>query len=133
MLQHWLFREPSLCFGLPVYLFAASVFPLHLGWTGTSLGSFVGYLIVTAILFSTIDAIAQPAFYAKWRALIPQSFLSLLALGGPAALAFAVGSAVGPIDEALDEEVCAARGTTELDSMEAEADDTYDVTADCAA
>lgn len=132
MLQHWLFREPSLCFGLPVYLFAALLFPLHLGWTGSSLGSFAGYLVAAAILFSIADAIAQPAFYAKWSALIPQSILSLLAIGVPAALAFAAGSAIGPVDEAADGQVCAAQGLAEVDSPEAEADDTYDVTADCA-
>jgi hypothetical protein len=131
MLQHWLFREPTLCFGLPVYLFAALLFPLHLGWTGTSLGSFAGYLVAAAILFSVADAIAQPAFYARWRALVPQSVLSLLALGAPAALAFATGSALGPVDEAEDEQFCAAQGLVELDSAEAEADDTYDLTADC--
>jgi hypothetical protein len=132
MLQHWLLREPSLCFGLPVYLFAAFLFPLHLGWVGTSPGSFVAYLVAAAILFSIADAIAQPAFYRRRGALVPQSFLSLLAIGVPAALAFAAGAALGPVDEAMDEEFCAAQGTAELDSVAAEADDTYDVTADCA-
>ena len=132
MLQHWLLREPSLCFGLPVYLFAAFVFPLHLGWTGTSLASFAAYLIVGAMLFSIADAIAQPAFYRRKGALIPQSVLSFLALGLPAALAFAAGGALGPVDEAMDDEFCAAQGSAELDSVAAEADDTYDITADCA-
>ena len=132
MLQHWLLREPSLGFGLPVYLFAAFLFPLHLGWIGSSLGSFAGYLVIAAILFTIADAIAQPAFYARWRALIPQSILSFLAIGAPAALAFAAGTAIGPVDEAADGQVCAAQGLTEIDSPEAEADDTYDVTADCA-
>ena len=133
MLQHWLLREPSLCFGLPVYLFAAVLFPLHLGWTGASLAGFGAYLLAAAILFSMADAMTQPAFHAKWLALVPQAVLSFLALGVPAALAFGVGLAVGPVDEALDEEVCAARGSAEVDSIEAEADDTYDLTADCAA
>ena len=132
MLQHWLLREPSLCFGPPVYLFAAFLFPLHLGWTGSSLGSFAAYLVTAAILFSLADAIAQPGFYARWRALIPQSVLSLLAIGVPAGLAFAAGTTMGPVDEAADEQVCAVQGLDELDSPEAEADDTYDVIADCA-
>jgi hypothetical protein len=133
MLQHWLLREPSLCFGLPVYLFAALVFPLHLGWTGTSPGSFLGYLVVAAVLFSSVDALAQPGFYARWEAIIPQSVLSLLALAVPALLAFAAGAYLGQVDEAWEGEVCAARGVAELDTIEAEADDTYDITADCAA
>ena len=132
MLQHWLLREPSLSFGVPVYLFAALLFPLHLGWIGASPLELVGYLAIAAILFSTADAIAQPALYRRWVALLPQAVLSMLALAVPAALAFAVGSLAGPVDEASDEEVCASQGMAEVDTLDAEADDTFDVTADCA-
>jgi hypothetical protein len=132
MFQYWLLREPSLCFGLPVYLFAAILFPLHLGWTGSPLLSFIGYVVIAAVLFSVVDAVFQPTFYPKWLAVIPQSILSLLALVVPAALAFSLGSALGPVDEAMDEETCARQGSAEVDSIEAEADDTFDLTADCA-
>ena len=132
MLQHWLLREPSLAFGLPVYLCAAVLFPFHLGWTGASLLSLAGYLLVAAALFSLADAVAHRALYLKWAALIPQTVLSLLALALPAALAFSIGAALGPIDEALDEEECARQGVAEVDTIDAEADDTFDVTADCA-
>lgn len=133
MFQHWLLREPSLCFGLPVYLFAAFLFPLHLGWTGASLVGFASYLVFAAALFSIVDAALQPSFYPRLASVIPQSFLSFLALAVPAGLAFAVGGAVGPVDEALDEGVCASQGASEADTAEAEADDTFDVTADCIA
>ena len=131
MFQHWIMREPTLAFGLPVYAFAAILFPLHLGWIGTSWRDFAGYLVIAAILFSLVDALTQPASYPKWSSVIPQSLLSLMALAVPAVLAFALGSVVGPVDEALDEEVCASQGVAEADSVEAEADDSYDLSADC--
>ena len=133
MLQYWLLREPSLCFGLPVYLAAAILFPLHLGWTDAGLLALAGYLVVAAVLFSLADALTQPALYRRWVAVVPQSLLSLLALAVPAALAFALGAALGPIDEALDEEACASHGAAEVDTVEAEADDTFDVSPDCSA
>jgi hypothetical protein len=132
MLQQWLLREPSLSFGLPVYVCAAILFPLHLGWIGTSPLGFAGYLAIAAVLFSLADAIAQPAFYRRVIALVPQAILSMAALALPALAAFAIGSAVGPVDEALDEGVCASQGTAEIDTLDAESDDTFDVTADCA-
>ena len=133
MLQHWLLREPSLCFGLPVYLFAAFLFPLHLGWTGSSPLSFVGYVVFAAVLFSVVDAFVQPTFYPQWLAVVPQSILSLLlVLVVPAVLAFSIGSALGAIDETMDEAACARQGSAEVDSVEAESDDTFDMTPDCA-
>jgi len=131
MLQHWLLREPSLSFGVPVYLCAAIVFPIHLGWTGTSLPAFAGYLAAAAMLFAIGDAWRDWKLYDRWQALVPQSFLTLLALAVPAALAFSVGALAGPVDEALDEGICATQGSAEIDTAEAEADDTFDVTPDC--
>ena len=131
MLQRWIFREPSLAFGLPVYLFAAILFPLHLGWIGVSLLAFAAYLVIAAALFSVVDALVQPKFYPRWPSVIAQSLLSLLALAVPAALAFGIGATVGPVDEAFDEEVCASQGDAEADTVEAESDDTFDVTPDC--
>ena len=131
MLQHWLFREPTLTLGVPVYICAAILFPLHLGWTGASWLAFAGYLVIAAALVSVADALEQPTFYPGWLSLIPQSLLTLLALAMPAALAFGMGSIVGPVDEAMDEQVCASRGAAEIDTPETEADDTFDVTPDC--
>lgn len=132
MLQHWLVREPSLSFGLPVFVFAAVVFPLHLGWTGASIPAFGGYLLLAAILFAAGDAHRHWRFYDGWAMVGSQAILTFFALAVPAVLAFSIGSLVGPVDEALDESVCASRGTTEVDTPTAEADDAFDVTPDCA-
>ena len=131
MFQHWIFREPALAFGLPVYVFAAILLPLHIGWIGASFLEFSGYLVVAAVLFAIADALFQPTLYPRLLSVIPQSFLSLLALAVPAALAFWLGSIAGPIDEALDEGVCASQGAAESDTVEAESDDTFDMTPDC--
>jgi hypothetical protein len=133
MLHYWLLREPSLSFSVPVFLCAALLFPLHLGWIGASPLDLVAYLAIAAVLFSITDSLLQPELYRRWDALIPQALLSMLALAVPAALAFAVGSLAGPVDEASDEEACASRGMAEVDTLDAESDDTFDVTADCAA
>ena len=131
MLHRWLFHEPSLSFGVPVFVCATAVFPLHLGWIGTSVPGFIAYLVVAAVLFSLADALLHPYFYARWEALVAQACICMCGLVVPAALMFAVGSAFGPVDEALDEEVCASQGAREADSVGADADDTFDVTADC--
>ncbi len=133
MLQRWLFREPSLSFGVPVFVCAAVVFPLHLGWTGATPGELLIYLAIAAALFSLADALGQSDFYDRWHAVIMQSLLSLCALALPALLAFAIGSAAGPVDEAFDEGICASQGAMEADDAIAESDDTFDVTADCIA
>jgi len=132
MLQHWLLREPSLSFGLPVFVCAAVVFPLHLGWTGASMAAFGGYLLLAAILFAAGDAHRDWRFYDGWAMVGSQAILTFFALAVPAVLAFSIGSLVGPVDEAFDERVCASRGATEVDTPAAEADDAFDVTPDCA-
>lgn len=132
VLHYWIFREPALAFGLPVFACAAILFPLHLGWTGAPLIALAGYLLIAAALFSAVDVLIQPTYYPQWLSVIPQAFLSVLALAVPAVLAFGIGAAFGPVDEALDEEVCASQGASEADTWEAESDDTFDVTPDCA-
>lgn len=132
MMQHWLLREPSLSLGLPVYLCAAIVFPLHLGWTGASVLAFAGYLLFAAVLFAAGDAHRHWRLYEGWAMVASQAILTLLALALPAVLAFSIGAVAGPVNEALDEEVCASRGVAEIDTPEAEADDTFDLTPDCA-
>lgn len=133
MWQRWILREPALAFGLPVYLLAALVFPLHLGWTGGSWLGFLGYLAIAAALLSVADALLRPRDYPGWAMVIPQAFLSLMALALPAALAFGVGTLAGPVDEASDEVACASLGEAEADTAAAEADDTFDLTPDCVA
>lgn len=133
MLKHWVLREPSLAFGLPVYLVAAFVLPLHLGWTGASWLAFAGYLGLVTVLFSLADAALRPAYYRRRLSVLPQSLFSFPSLAIPAVLAFALGTIAGPVDEAMDEDICASQGAAEVDSATAESDDTFDVTADCAA
>lgn len=132
MLKHWVFREPSLAFGLPVYIVAAFALPLHLGWTGASWLAFVGYLALVTVLFSIADALLRPAYYRRRISVLPQSLFSFPSLAVPAALAFWLGTLAGPVDEAMDEDICASQGATEVDTAAAESDDTFDVTADCA-
>jgi hypothetical protein len=133
MLQRWILREPALAFGLPVYGLAGFIFPLHLGWTGTTWLGLAAYLAVAASLLSIADAFLRREDYPGWGAVVPQAVLSLMALAIPAALAFEVGALLGPVDEAIDEGVCATQGEAEADTAAAEADDTFDVTPDCVA
>jgi hypothetical protein len=119
MVQHWIRQEPSLAFGVPVYIFAAILFPLHLGWIGASLPELAGYLVAAAMIFSLADVITHKGAYPKWTSVTSQLLLSLLALILPVSLAFTMGSIIGPIDEVYDESVCASRGSNESDSVEA--------------
>jgi len=131
MMQHWIFREPTLALGLPVYICAAVVFPLHLGWTGASLLAFAAYLLVAAVLLAAADVLGQPGLYPGWGALLPQSMLSVLALAVPAGLAFALGALVGPVEERLEDQVCLMEQSGSSQAAADEADDIFDVTADC--
>ena len=131
MVQHWILHEPSLAIGVPVYIFAAILFPLHLGWIGTSLSELAGYLVAAAMIFSLADVLTHKGAYPKWTSMTSQLLLSFFSLVLPASLAFTMGSIIGPMEEAYDEATCASRGSTESDSIEAESDDTFDVTADC--
>lgn len=121
--------QPNVALGVPVYGCAAIVFPLHLGWIGASWADLALYLGFAALLISAADALAAPRL--NRLPFVPQSALILLAIGAPAALAFAIGSFAGPIDEAMDERACLAAGAGEEDSPQAEGDDTFDLTPDC--
>src|SRR5690606_39451689 len=90
MLQHWLLREPSLSFGLPVFVCAAVVFPLHLGWIGVSMAAFGGYLLLAAILVAAGDAHRHLRFYDSWALVCSQAMLTLLAIVMPPSLAFLI-------------------------------------------
>lgn len=131
-MQGWIFREPALCLGIPVYLFAALVFPLHLGWSGASYLALAGYLGVTGALFTAADVLTHRGFYRRWQEIVAQAVLSLLTIALPALLAFAVGQAFDRSEEGLEDELCAMSGyASGSDSAEAEADDAIDVTPDC--
>src|SRR5690606_39179054 len=130
MFQRWILREPALAFGLPVALLAALVFPLHLGWIGATWLAFAGYVVIASALLSVADAVLRRSDYPDLTFIIPQALLSLMALAIPAALAFQLGAMLGPVDERMDENLCASRGAAEADNAAAEADDTFDVTPD---
>jgi predicted N-acetyltransferase YhbS len=83
-----MFREPALCLGLPVYLCAGFLFPLHLGWSGASYLTLAGYLALACALFTAADVINQRGFYRRWQEVCAQSVLTLLTISLPA-LSFA--------------------------------------------
>jgi len=125
-------QDPAIGFRLGVYLFAAVVFPLHLGWVGVSWGQLWAYLAIAAVLLSLpVALLVRPLHHAKWQAMVIVAISNAVLSAVPAMLAFSVGSALGPIDEAIDEKVCAAQGLGEQDSALAEANDTVDVLPDC--
>lgn len=120
-----------MCFGLPVFLCAAVLFPFHLGWTGASLSALAGYLLIAALLFSLTDVMGHPSYYPRWLAIAPQSVLTVFALAVPAVAAFSLAAFLGPVEERLEDEVCASSGEVEMSDTGSEADDVLDVTADC--
>jgi hypothetical protein len=131
-MKTWIFREPTLCCGVPVYVCAAVIFPFQLGWTGSSLPGFALYLVLAAALFSIADTFEAPSFYPKWGYVLPQACCSLLILAAPALIAYFSAAALAPIDEAMDDELCMmSSGTGSSDTPASEADDAFDVTPDC--
>lgn len=121
--------QPDAALGIPVYGCAAVIFPLHLGWTGTPWVGFAVYLGLVVMLFAAVDAVARPRL--NKLPVVLQSLLLVLAIGMPAALAFAVGSFAGSLEETMDEKACMSVGATEDDSFAAESNDTFDLTPDC--
>jgi hypothetical protein len=131
-MQSWIFREPALCLGFPVYLFAAFLFPLHLGWSGASYLALAGYLGVAGALFIAADVVMQRGFYRRWQEVCAQTVLSLLTMSLPAMLAFAIGQEFDQSEEAMEDELCAMSGYAGgSDAPEMEADDAIDMTPDC--
>lgn len=128
----WLLREPTLCFRLAIYLCAGLLFPLHLGWVGASWGGFAAYLVLASVLLALpITLFDEPLPHARWQVLLLVAGLTAGLMVLPATLAFSVGSAIGPIDEAFDETICAAQGMGEADTIVSDANDTVDMTPDC--
>lgn len=132
-MQLWIFREPALCLGLPVYLCAGLVFPLHLGWSGASYAALAGYLVIASALFTAVDVARQRRFYRHWQEIGAQGILTLLTIAVPAVLLFSIGQAFDRSEELMEDEYCVMNGYAGgLDTPEAEADDVIDVTPDCA-
>lgn len=121
--------QPDAACGMLVFGCATIIFPLHLGWTGASFASFAMYLALACSLFCTADLLSRPR--ANQLQILSQTFLWLLALAAPASLAYAAGSFLGPVDEAIEDSFCSSRQELGDDTLGAEDDDTFDVTPDC--
>ena len=131
-MQRWMFREPALCLGFPVYLCAGFLFPLHLGWSGASYVTLAGYLALAGALFTAADAFNQRGFYRRWQEICAQSVLTLLTISLPATLVFSVGQAFDRSEESMEDELCAMSGYPGgSDALVEEADDSVDPTPDC--
>ena len=131
-MQRWMFREPALCLGLPVYLCAGFLFPLNLGWGGASYLTLAGYLAVAGALFTAGDVATQRGFYRRWPEICAQSVLTLLTISLPAVLLFTVGQAFDRSEEGMEDELCAMSGYAGgSDSAAEEIDDSVDPTPDC--
>lgn|SRR6478609_5261716 len=131
-MQRWMFREPALCLGLPVYLCAGFLFPLNLGWNGASYLTLAGYLALAVALFTTADVFTQRGFYRRWPEICAQSVLTLLTISLPALLLFSVGQAFDRSEERMEDELCAMSGYAGgSDAAAEEADDSVDPTPDC--
>jgi hypothetical protein len=132
-MQRWMFREPALCLGFPVYLCAGFVFPLHLGWNGASYPTLAGYLALACVLFTAADVTMQRRFYRRWREIGAQSVLTLLTISLPALLLFSVGQVFDRSEEGMEDQLCAMSGyASGSDTLDEEADDSIDPTPDCA-
>jgi membrane-bound ClpP family serine protease len=130
--QSWILREPALCLGIPVYAFAAVLFPLHLGWSGASIVLLAAYVAIAGGLFTLADVLTHPGFYRRWPEIVTQGVLSLMTIAVPALLAFAIGQVFDHSEEKLEDELCQMSGYVRgLDTAAAEADDSFDVTPDC--
>lgn len=131
-MQRWIFREPALCLGIPVYLFAAFLFPLHLGWSGASFLALAGYIGLAGVLFTAADVLTQRGFYRRWQEVCAQTVLTLLTVAVPALLAFAVGQLFDHSEEQMEDELCAMSGYAGgSDTFAEEIDDSIDMTPDC--
>lgn len=131
-MQRWMFREPALCLGLPVYLCAGFLFPLHLGWSGAAFAVLAGYLAFACALFTAADVATQRGFYRGWQDVCAQSLLTLLTISLPAVLLFSLGQVFDRSEERMEDQLCAMEGYAGgSDGLVEEADDSVDPTPDC--
>lgn len=131
-MQTWMFREPALCLGFPVYLCAGFLFPLHLGWSGASYAALAAYLALACALFTAADVMTQRGLYRQWAEVSAQSLLTFATLALPAVLLFSIGQAVDHSEEGMEDELCVLSGHAGgSDAVAEEADDSVDPTPDC--
>lgn len=127
-------RTANWCLGAGVWLCAAFVFPLQLGWAGASAAALAAYVAVAGVLLLGADILQDPVSYRSEGAVRAQAGPFLLAVAVPAVLAFALGQVLAPIDQAMEEEqVCELAGLTPtVEGSMQELDDGFDFNADCA-
>ena len=133
-MRHWIFNEPALAMGAPIYLSAAALFPFYLGWGGVSQWGVATYLLLAATVFCIVDAKENPSLYPNWGDVFLQSLLSLLVLALPGALAYGAGQALAPVEERFDDQACIQAGYAGTSDAPAdEANDALDLVPDCVA
>lgn len=122
------------CLGAAVWLCAAFVFPLQLGWAGAPALALLAYVAIAGGLLLTADILQDPLSYRGPRAVRAQAGPFLLAVAAPAALGFAIGQALAPLDAAIaEDEVCQLAGLAPtVEGSLQELDDGFDFNADCA-
>lgn len=127
-----IFSRPSWSFGAVVWLCAVFAFPLHLGWSGAPAASLFAYAVIAAGFLLVADALHDPHAYPTWRELRFQALPFLLAVAAPASVAFAIGQAIAPAEQAFEDDVCRLGGLSPMAEGPAEMlDVTLDLTADC--
>jgi hypothetical protein len=127
-------RTANWCLGAAVWLCAAFIFPLQLGWAGAPAAAVLAYVAIAGGLLLTADILQDPVSYRGSGAVRAQAWPFLLAVAAPAALAFALGQALAPLDQAISEEqVCELAGLAPtVEGGMQELDDGFDLNADCA-
>jgi predicted outer membrane lipoprotein len=133
-MNHRILNDPAFGLGLVVWLVAASVFPLQLGLSGASAVSFVGYLLFAGVLLAVADAILNAQLYRGVSDVALQAVFWLIGLSVPAAIAFAVGTAVSPAREAFEDDLCRISGViVPHDASEGSLMEALDPTESCEA
>lgn len=127
-----IFSRANWSFGAAVWLCAALVFPLHLGWSGAPAMSLVVYCAVAAGLLLVADALHDPDTYPTWRELRFQAAPFLLAVAVPATVFFALGHVMAPAEASFEDDICRLGGFSPTpETPLEELDDSLDLTADC--
>lgn len=94
------FFDPGSYLAVQVWLCAALVFPLHLGIKGASVLSLLAYLGMAGALLTLAHAIQEPDIRGDWQVAVFEWISRVLSLAVPAALAFALGGLLTPVQSA---------------------------------
>lgn len=103
-------REPTVCFGMVVWITAVTVFPLRLGMTGAPFASFALYVAIAGMLLAVADAILNPSLYHRGGDVLLQGVFWTIGLSVPALVAFAIGLAAAPAHQEFSDNLCVLGG-----------------------